>query len=276
MPQAKLAADTAAAPGSSVLARAPSCEGFDWKPRPLSPLLRSGKAASPDHEDRAAAEQGAFESECQDAPDGPSERSPRSVTIDGVAFGLETTTEAGASGRGWPGNQCTFSARLADGSGNAVLLGAREIPPFNTISAVVRAGSAVFLSVSFNGYTKEFPRGGNRVIALDLCEGRVVWQSTNASSNGGLLLLGDYLISPFGFTGERRFLFVLDTRTGAVVQKLPVIENICPNERWASHFQPGERCDPAGQNVGAATNPRIKAGLLVVDTNTGSAAFQFK
>jgi len=274
-PGATLAVDAAPLPIQSI-ASVPQCEAFDWKPRALPPLLGAGKAARPEHADRAAAELGAFESECEDAPDGPSERSPRSAVIDGVRLGLEMTVPAGSSGRGWTGNQCSFSARLADGSGAVVRLGAAEIPPFNTIRAVVRAGSAVFLSVSFNGYTKEFPRGGNRVIALDLCEGRVVWQTPNATSNGGLLLLGDYLISPFGFTGERRFLFVLDARSGAVVQKLPVVESVCPSERWAPNWQPGQRCDPPGQNVGAASNPHVARGLVLVDTNTGSAAFQFE
>ena len=236
----------------------------------------SARPGTPAHADGAAAEQGAFDSECQDAPNGSSERSPTQVTIDGVVFRLETSTPAGKSGRNWPGNQCTFSARLADGSGASVPLSVAEVPPFNSISAVVRSGSAVFVSVSFNGYSKEFPQGGNRVLALDLCAGRVVWRSPDATSNGGLLLLGDYLISPYGFTSEQRSLFVLDARSGSVIQRLPVIENICPSERWAPHWQRGERCDAPGQKVGAATNPRVAAGRLLVDTNTGSAAFQFE
>jgi hypothetical protein len=95
-------------------------------------------------------------------------------------------------------------------------------------------------------------------------------------SNGGLLLHGDYLMSPYGFTSEPRFVFVLDAHSGAVVQKLPVVENICPSTSWAPHWQPGERCDAPGQRVGAATNPRLEGGLFLVDTNTGSASFQLK
>jgi hypothetical protein len=97
----------------------------------------------------------------------------------------------------------------------------------------------------------------------------VVW-----ALNGGLLLLGDYLVSPFGFTSERRFVFVLDAHTGNVVQKLPVVENICPSKSWAPNWHAGERCDSPGQAVGAATNPRVEGGVFLVDTNTGSASFQ--
>jgi hypothetical protein len=69
---------------------------------------------------------------------------------------------------------------------------------------------------------------------------------------------------------------VLNAHSGAVVQKLPVVENICPSTSWAPHWRPGERCDAPGQRVGAATNPRFEGGLLLVDTNTGSSSFQFK
>jgi hypothetical protein len=97
----------------------------------------------------------------------------------------------------------------------------------------------------------------------------------DAMSNGGLLLLDDYLVSPFGFTSEPRFVFVLDSRSGAVVQKLPVVENVCPSKSWAPHWHPGERCDAPGQRVGAATDPRVEGGVFLVDTNTGSSSFQF-
>jgi len=278
-------AATPPAPVQIATGTTPACEPFDWAPRALPLLLRPGKPAAGkraevtehvQHADRAAAEQGAFDSQCQDAPDGPSGRSPTSVTIDGVQLDLLSITPAGKSGRGWLGNQCAFSARLADGSGTAVRLAGPEIPPFKRIGAVVRSGSAVFLSISFNGYSKEFPQGGNRVLALDLCAGRVVWQSPDSTSNSGLLLLGDYLISPYGFTSEQRSLFILDARSGSVGQRLPVVENVCPSERWAPHWQRGERCDPPGQKVGAATNPHVRAGKLLVDTNTGSAAFEFE
>jgi hypothetical protein len=133
----------------------------------------------------------------------------------------------------------------------------------------------VWLSLGFNGYAREFPKGGNRVIAIDLCEGRVVWQSKDAVSNGGLLLLGPYLITAYGFTSERRYVYVLDSHSGSLVQKLPVIENVCPSKAWAPHWQPGERCDAPGQSVGAATHPRVEEGVFMVDTNTGSSAFHF-
>ena len=215
-------------------------------------------------------------SECTDAPGGPRSESPPAVVLDGVEIRLVNATPAGSTKRRWTGNQCTFDVRLADGAGSTVRLGPGDIPPFTTVTALVRFGSAAWLSVGFNGYASEFPKGGNRIIALDLCAGRVAWKSKDAVSNGGLVLLGDYLVSPYGFTSERRHVFVLDAHSGAVVQRLGVLENVCPSKSWAPNWRPGDRCDAPGQVVGAATNPRVEGGVFLVDTNTGSAAFQFE
>jgi hypothetical protein len=238
-------------------------------------LLKPGKAAKASQADQLGASQLLFDAECTDAPRGPSGDGALPALVDGVELRLTGAVPAGSSKRGWSGNQCSFELRLADGAGKVVRLGAQEIPPFTTINALVRSGTAAWLSVGFNGYTREFPKGGNHVLALDLCAGRVVWQSKDSLSNAGLLLLGNYLLSAYGFTTESRYLYVLDARSGSVVQKLPVVESLCPSKSWAPNWHPGERCDAPNQHVGAATNPRVEGGLLWVDTNTGSASFQF-
>jgi len=271
-------APRAEAPLTVAKAEAPpaQCAPADWSAHALLPLLKPGKAPSNTQPDQQGAHEGAFLPECTDAPGGPTRESRASVVLDGVELAVAAAVPAGATGRGWTGNQCSFDVRLADSSGKAIRLGPSEVPPFTTVSAVVRSGSAAWLAFSFNGYTKEFPRGGNRIIALDLCSGSVRWKSPDAMSNGGLLLLGDYLISPYGFTNERRYVFVLDARSGGVVQTLPIIENLCPSKSWAPNWHKGERCDAPGQAVGAATSPRVEGGLFWVDTNTGSASFQFR
>ena len=270
-----LASAPAPAPGSVLVPAAPVCQAANWSARTLPPLLGPGKTPSPAHLDQFSARVRAFDAECGDAPDGPRAGEGGATVLDGVEVSVKSALAAGSSGRHWQGNQCVFDLRLVGGAGRPVELGADVVPPFNAITALVRAGSAAWLELSYNGYTREFPKGGNRVVAVDLCEGRVVWSSKSSTSNGGLLLLGDYLIAAFGFTSERRSVNVLSARTGALVQKLPVVENICPSKAWAPNWD-GGRCDAPGQAVGAATSPRVEAGLLLVDTNTGSAALQFR
>lgn len=254
------------------------CSPAKWTSRSLPPLLKAGKKPKPNskHADHVAYAGPRVESSCADHPDGPPGGAGVAVTIDGVNVHVNDATPAGKSGRGWPGNQCTFVlAQSGEDTSPPVKLGSDVVPPFNGLTSLARSGSAVWVELSFNGYTKEFPRGGNRVVALDLCEGRVVWKSNDGISNGGLLLVGDYLIAAFGFTGEARYVHVLDAYTGKLVQKLPVLENICPSKAWAPNWS-GGRCDAPGQLVGAATNPRIEGGLFLVDTNTGSAAFELE
>ena len=252
----------------------PACTPADWSPRPVAPLLAPGTRGNPAYADQPPHETPAFEAECTDAPGGPS-GTGAPVVIDGVELRLTSASPAGFSGRKWAGNQCSFELRIAGGGGRPVTLGPEQIPPFNAVTSLVRAGSAVWLAVGYNGYAREFPKGGNRVIALDLCDGRVVWTSPDSRSNSSLLLVGDALVTAYGFTNERRYVYVLDPRSGAVVQKLPVVENTCPSKAWAPNYS-GGRCDAPGQRVGAATRPRIDDMLFVVDTNTGSATFMLE
>jgi len=264
-------------PGSQPLRTvAPECTAADWAARSLPPLLVWGQREKGDLADVRGAEQNLFDDECTDSPSGPRVSDTVPIERDGVQIRVIAQRPAGLSRRKWPGNRCEFAIRLADGSGVPVVLGASQVPAFNTVRAVVRSGSAVWLSIGFNGYAREFPKGGNRIVAADLCQGRVIWQSQGAMSNGGLLLLGDYLVAPYGFTSERRYVFVLDARSGKLIQKLPVVENVCPSSSWAPHWVPGERCDAPGQVVGAATNPRVEDGMFLVDTNTGTAMFSFR
>jgi hypothetical protein len=251
------------------------CSPVSWTQRAFGPLLKAGKGPPSHRENMTGSAQVLFNAECTDSPSPPGATQASPVVVEGIEVRLASALPAGTSGRRWPGNQCAFDVRIADGSGVTAHLGAAEVPPFNTVNALVRSGSAVWLSVGFNGYAREFPKGGNRIVALDLCAGRVVWQSNNATSNGGLLMVDDYILSPYGFTSEPRSVFVFDGYSGQQIQKLPVIENVCPSESWAPNWHPGERCDAPGQRVGAATNPRLNAGRFVLDTNTGSSVFSF-
>lgn len=259
-----------------VVSETPVCSRADWSPQKLPPMLTRDKGTKTALVGHSGSIRELFAEICTDSPGSIATSSLPSTVVDGVRVRVLRTFPAGKSGRGWQGSHCEFELSLADGGGVPVVLGRNEVPPFNTVRALVRSDSAVWLNLGFNGYAREFPKGGNRIVALDLCEGRVVWLSKDSASNGGLLLLGEYLITAYGFTSERRHVFVLDPHSGSVIQKLPVIENLCPSKAWAPNWRPGQRCDAPGQAVGAAERPRIEEGALMVDTNTGSSAFRFK
>ena len=169
--------------------------------------------------------------------------------VNGITIRLLDAVPAGKSGRNWEGNQCSYELRSADRSGVPLVLGADAIPPFTSIYSVVRQGSAAFIGVQFNGYAHEFPKGGCRVLAADLCEGRIIWKSSDYTSNGDIVLIGnDYLLTGYGFTSEKRIIQVHDAHSGKVLQTLRI---------------PG--------NPEALT---FSQGVLTVKTNHGDASFE--
>ncbi len=67
-------------------------------------------------------------------------------------------------------------------------------------------------------------RGQNAyVTAVDLPTGKLRWRSRPLVSNSeSFAVVKDAIVTGYGFTNEPDFLYVLDRRTGAVVQRLPL------------------------------------------------------
>ncbi len=218
-------------------AEAPACTAGDWNAKRLPPLLRSGTRTTAVYDEsrddtktdalpKIVENVGEHFADilgiglCEDAPSPIEKQTNQQLTLaNGVNVAITHVAPAGKSGRGWYGNQCAYHVRLADGSGKGVDLAGTAIPPFTTIASVLRKGSQAWIGVTFNGYAVEFPRGGCFVVAVDLCEGRVVWKSENYTSNAQLFLIGDdYLITGYGFTKEKRIIQVRDAHSGRVIQ----------------------------------------------------------
>ncbi|MEM6457264.1 MAG: hypothetical protein AAF772_19400, partial [Acidobacteriota bacterium] len=141
-----------------------------------------------------------------------------------VWLAIDRVEDAGLSGRSWPGGRCAYRIGPAEPRAG-VTIGERTViddavPPFNELTHVLRDGAMVWLALQFNGYRSEFPAGGNKLVALDLCTGDVRWQSDDYVASGPVLLAGPYLIATEGFTEEPDRLRVYDRATGAVVQTL--------------------------------------------------------
>jgi hypothetical protein len=227
------------------------CVPADWTPRALPPLLKPGhdaEAYPPDRLGQRVSWFGVVSNEsCLDPSSLAGPGQAVAASINGVDLSILHVDVVSKDGEKAYGGQCTFGLKLANGVGPTVTLASDYVMPFNTITAVERAGAAVWLSLEAHGYAKDFPRGSSYVVAADLCEGRAVWKSDYLTSNGPILLLGDYLVTGYGFTDEPRTLYVLSAHTGEVVQKLAL---------------PGS---PQGM--------ALMSGLLVVRTNHGVATF---
>ena len=145
----------------------------------------------------------------------------RTLDVDSELL-IEVTTvdPAGKSGRGWPGVRCGLRLSDPEQPSRYLDVPASAVPAFNQPTGVVRDGDQIYLLLQFNGYASEIKGRGNLVLAGDLCRHQIVWRSADLASNAPLLRVGEYLITGYGFTREKDWLFVLDRRTGRTVQKL--------------------------------------------------------
>jgi len=159
---------------------------------------------------------------CQDAPGG-AEKGWAGKKVDaGGGLSLEVTMveDAGTSKRGWPGAKCGFKiVDTADATKYAVLSPA-GVPPFTAPTALIRDGDIVYMNLNFNGYAKELPQGGNLIVALHMVNHDEMWRTGKFTSNAAMMLYGDALITGYGFTKEKAALNVIDTASGAVIQKV--------------------------------------------------------
>lgn len=88
--------------------------------------------------------------------------------------------------------------------------------------AVVR-DNVLYVSTGHRTYAASSFGKNAFVTALDLTTGELLWQSDPLVSNArNFLILGDYIVSGYGFTAEPDFLFVLSRATGKTVKKIPV------------------------------------------------------
>ena len=138
----------------------------------------------------------------------------------GLEISVTGVEPAGKSGRRWIGARCGY--RLADRRDPTLyaVLEPALVSPFNELSGVIRQGQAVFVRLSFNGYAHEIGGRGNYLVALDLCTHDVKWRSADLSSNSPFVVLERYVITGYGFTAERDWLYVLDRGSDAVVQRV--------------------------------------------------------
>jgi hypothetical protein len=151
----------------------------------------------------------------------------------GLDVEITAVEPAGTSGRNWPGVRCGL--RIVDPAAPELFLEVpvKQVPAFNQLAGIVRDGSSVFLLLQFNGYARETGGRGNLVLAGDLCSHSVAWRSRDMVSNAPAMLLGEYLVTGYGFTREADWLYVLDRRTGHEVQRLRLPK--APEELRLSH-----------------------------------------
>ncbi len=84
-------------------------------------------------------------------------------------------------------------------------------------------GKTLYVAHAHSTYAKSSNGFNAYLTAIDIASGRVLWRSQPLVSNAGNFVLhGDALISGYGFTQEKDYLYVINRADGRVVQQLPV------------------------------------------------------
>jgi outer membrane protein assembly factor BamB len=81
----------------------------------------------------------------------------------------------------------------------------------------------LYLINDAGGYAKDWRGENGYLTAIDTATGKLLWRSAPLTANSRTLeLVGEAVVCGYGFTNEPDFLFVLDRRTGRVLQKIPL------------------------------------------------------
>jgi hypothetical protein len=116
----------------------------------------------------------------------------------------------------------TFTALLFDKdySPRALFILDDFFPPILEMSQVALVDHLLYFDCNFNGYASIMKEKTGYLVALDLDKGDVVWSSAALTSSfRGFLVHGDVIFAGYGFTDEPDFLFVIDRKSGKVLQK---------------------------------------------------------
>ncbi|MBM4358331.1 MAG: hypothetical protein FJ096_09510 [Deltaproteobacteria bacterium] len=92
------------------------------------------------------------------------------------------------------------------------------------VSELTVADGVLYFAQACQSYSKEAGGRCSDVVAVDMRRPalEVLWRSKFLVSNGPILVIGDYLVTGYGFTSEPDFVHVLDRKTGKVLHRTRV------------------------------------------------------
>jgi outer membrane protein assembly factor BamB len=84
-------------------------------------------------------------------------------------------------------------------------------------------GGVLFVANAHRTYASTTGRRNGYLTALDPATGRVLWQSRSLVANAdSFAVMGDVIVTGYGFTSEPDYLYALDRRTGRALARLPL------------------------------------------------------
>lgn len=81
----------------------------------------------------------------------------------------------------------------------------------------------LYVATGYDGYARESNSRNAYLSAVNVSDGRLLWRSPPLVANARTFLVsGDVIVCGYGFTKEKDTLFLLDRRTGRIVQRVPL------------------------------------------------------
>ena len=121
---------------------------------------------------------------------------------------------------------CDYFARLYDIEGNerwALPLGSMlSSPSYLEVQDIRYADGVLYFNEACQSYSKQVKGKCSYLVAVDPVEGKELWRTKKLVSNGEFLIVGDYIISGYGFTAEKDFIYVVSRADGSIEQKVPL------------------------------------------------------
>lgn len=121
---------------------------------------------------------------------------------------------------------CHFVVRLYDIEGNeqwtVALHDLYSRPTHLEVQDVRYVDGMLFFNEACQSYSSEAGGKCSSLVAVDPSAGTVAWRTKPLVSNGEFLVVGDYIVSGYGFTAEPDFIYVVSRADGSVRQKLRV------------------------------------------------------
>lgn len=105
------------------------------------------------------------------------------------------------------------------------------IPPIETLNDMfskqttnwaVEDDKTLFVSHAGGGYAKDTKGMNAYITAIDLSNNKIIWRSQPLISYPNFLIVGDTIISGYGFSMEPDYLYLINKYTGKVIQRIPV------------------------------------------------------
>lgn len=85
--------------------------------------------------------------------------------------------------------------------------------------ADIDQNGVLYVTTAHNTYASSSLNKNAYLTAISTTDNKVLWRSKPLVSNYNFVVLGDYIISGYGFTKEKDYLYALDKRTGQTLNK---------------------------------------------------------